>query len=91
MVINCNYEKHIQILSSLLCYENDPPIPADFIIGHGPMKEMFPGGYCRYHPTCSEYGYQSIEKFGLVKGGVKTVWRILRCNPFSKGGNDPVK
>ena len=55
------------------------------------MKEMFPGGYCRYHPTCSEYGYQSIEKFGLVKGGVKTVWRILRCNPFSKGGNDPVK
>ena len=60
-------------------------------LDHGPMKEMFPGGYCRYHPTCSEYGYQSIEKFGLVKGGVKTVWRILRCNPFSKGGNDPVK
>jgi hypothetical protein len=58
---------------------------------HGIFKEMFPGGYCRFHPTCSEYTYQSIEKHGLIKGGLKGAWRILRCNPFSDGGNDPVK
>ena len=60
-------------------------------LDHGFMKDMFPGGYCRYHPTCSEYGYDAIKKYGLFKGGIKTAWRILRCNPFSKGGNDPVK
>ena len=46
---------------------------------------------CRFHPTCSEYTYQSIEKFGIVKGSLKGTYRILRCNPFTKGGYDPVK
>lgn len=45
---------------------------------------------CKYIPTCSEYGIEAIEKYGVLKGGVLTVWRILRCNPFSKGGYDPV-
>lgn len=45
---------------------------------------------CKYIPTCSEYGIEAIEKYGALKGGVLTVWRILRCNPFSKGGYDPV-
>ena len=45
---------------------------------------------CKYIPTCSEYGLQAIEKYGAFKGGLLTVWRILRCNPFSKGGYDPV-
>ena len=45
---------------------------------------------CKFIPTCSEYGIQAIEKYGVLKGGVLTVWRILRCNPFSKGGYDPV-
>ncbi|NCN07802.1 membrane protein insertion efficiency factor YidD [Candidatus Falkowbacteria bacterium] len=58
---------------------------------HGIMKVFFPHGYCKYHPTCSEYGYQAIEKYGVVKGGLMSFWRILRCNPFSKGGNNPVK
>ena len=44
---------------------------------------------CNY-PTCSQYGIEAIEKYGAVKGGALTVWRILRCNPFSKGGYDPV-
>jgi hypothetical protein len=43
---------------------------------------------CRYYPTCSNYAVQAIEKYGVVKGGLKAVWRILRCNPFSKGGVD---
>lgn len=45
---------------------------------------------CKYYPTCSQYGLEAIERFGAFKGGILTVWRILRCNPFSKGGYDPV-
>ena len=45
---------------------------------------------CKFIPTCSEYGIEAIEKYGALKGGLLTIWRILRCNPFSKGGYDPV-
>lgn len=45
---------------------------------------------CIYVPTCSEYGIEAIQKYGACKGGFLTLWRILRCNPFAKGGYDPV-
>lgn len=45
---------------------------------------------CIYVPTCSEYSLEAIEKYGAFKGGILTLWRILRCNPFVKGGFDPV-
>lgn len=45
---------------------------------------------CPYYPSCSVYGYEAIEKYGALKGGLLATWRILRCNPFSKGGYDPV-
>lgn len=45
---------------------------------------------CKFTPTCSQYGLEAIERFGAVKGGLLTVWRILRCNPWSAGGYDPV-
>ena len=45
---------------------------------------------CKYYPVCSVYGIQAIERFGAIKGTALTVWRILRCNPFSRGGYDPV-
>ena len=45
---------------------------------------------CRFTPTCSEYGYVAIGKYGLFKGGWMTFTRILRCNPWSHGGYDPV-
>ena len=46
---------------------------------------------CKFYPSCSEYMKQAIEKYGSVKGVFLAVWRILRCNPFSKGGFDPLK
>lgn len=46
---------------------------------------------CKFYPTCSEYTKQAIEKYGALKGTMLGVWRILRCNPFSKGGYDPLK
>ncbi|MBR6223058.1 MAG: membrane protein insertion efficiency factor YidD [Lachnospiraceae bacterium] len=45
---------------------------------------------CKYYPTCSNYAIEAIEKYGAIKGGLLAFWRILRCNPFSKGGYDPV-
>ena len=57
---------------------------------HGFMRVFYPGGFCRFQPTCSDYTYLAIEKHGVIRGGFKGAWRILRCNPFSKGGWDPV-
>ncbi len=46
--------------------------------------------YCKYFPTCSEYALIAIEKYGAIKGSYLTIKRIIRCNPMSKGGYDPV-
>lgn len=43
---------------------------------------------CKYHPSCSQYAHDALHKHGLVKGSAKAAWRILRCNPWSKGGVD---
>lgn len=48
------------------------------------------GPVCRYYPSCSHYGYGAIEVHGAVKGSLMTAWRILRCNPWSRGGVDHV-
>jgi putative membrane protein insertion efficiency factor len=45
---------------------------------------------CKYHPTCSAYAVQAIESYGILRGVVLAGWRLLRCNPFSHGGYDPV-
>ena len=46
---------------------------------------------CKFNPTCSEYTRQAIEKYGALKGTILGIYIILRCNPFSKGGYDPLK
>ncbi len=51
----------------------------------------YKGYRCPYIPSCSQYGIMAIEKYGPFKGGALALWRILRCNPFSRGGYDPVK
>ncbi len=58
---------------------------------HSPLQVLYPNGFCRFHPTCSQYGIDAFNKYGVIKGGALTCWRILRCNPWNKGGNDPVK
>ncbi len=45
---------------------------------------------CRYRPTCSEYALGALSEWGLICGGALSLWRVLRCNPFSRGGDDPV-
>jgi putative membrane protein insertion efficiency factor len=54
------------------------------------ISPTLPADTCRYYPTCSHYGYQAIYKYGVLKGGWMAFTRVLRCNPFSKGGYDPV-
>lgn len=52
-----------------------------------PIKQY---GKCKYYPTCSSYAIEALQVHGLIKGSILTIWRILRCNPFSRGGYDPV-
>jgi len=56
---------------------------------YGWFKHRYPTGYCKFHPTCSEYCKQSVNKNGVLKGLLYGGWRVLRCNPWSKGGEDP--
>ncbi len=58
---------------------------------HGMLRVFFPGGVCRYSPTCSQYALDSIRTFGVVRGGVFSLRRVLRCHPFAQGGYDPVR
>ena len=58
------------------------------------QKEISPAkgsACCKYIPCCSEYTRQAVMKYGAFRGLLKGAWRILRCNPFSKGGYDPLK
>lgn len=55
------------------------------------LKLFFPfDSSCRFQPTCSRYTYQAIEKYGVLRGGWMGFKRILRCNPWNKGGHDPI-
>ena len=56
----------------------------------GFMKIFFPYGACRYYPTCSEYGRQSVQEHGAIKGSGYAIRRVLCCNPLAKGGYDPI-
>lgn len=56
---------------------------------HGFVKIFFPRGFCRFRPTCSDYAISALEKYGFFKGGIRAIWRVLRCNPWNKGGHDP--
>jgi putative membrane protein insertion efficiency factor len=54
------------------------------------LSPRFSHGSCRFTPTCSQYAIEAIETHGIFKGSALAIWRIMRCNPFNKGGYDPV-
>lgn len=54
------------------------------------LSRTLPPNTCRFHPSCSHYGYRAIYKHGAIKGGRLAIWRVLRCNPFNPGGFDPI-
>lgn len=54
------------------------------------ISPIFPPS-CRFYPTCSHYSLEAFQKYGVFKGLYKSAWRILRCNPFNKGGYDPLE
>jgi putative membrane protein insertion efficiency factor len=55
------------------------------------VSPLLPQGTCKYHPSCSAYAVEALRAHGLVKGSVLAGWRLLRCNPWSHGGVDPVE
>jgi uncharacterized protein len=63
---------------------------AGLIVGYRRYVTPFTPATCRYYPTCSSYGLAAIRTHGAVKGTVLTVWRVLRCNPWTRGGVDHV-
>lgn len=85
MKSSLTYLPRVMVLRMIRFYQKT------FSFDHGLFSHLFPYGYCRFKPTCSEYVYQAVEKYGLIKGGLKGLWRVIRCNPFNKGGYDPVK
>lgn len=66
-------------------------IPLVIIRGYQKLISPFFLPHCRFHPTCSEYSYQAIEKHGLIKGIWLAIVRLSKCHPFHEGGYDPVK
>lgn len=68
-------------------------VPSKFLIGCVRLYQMLIspliGRNCRFQPTCSSYFIQAVQKYGPVRGSLKGIWRICRCNPFNPGGEDP--
>jgi uncharacterized protein len=54
------------------------------------LSPLFAGS-CKYHPSCSQYAIDAIRRHGVLRGAVLAAWRLLRCNPWSHGGHDPVE
>ena len=69
-------------------------LPADLLVATVRLYQVtlspLVGRQCRFTPTCSHYFIDAVRKHGALRGSIKGIWRILRCNPFGKGGYDPV-
>ena len=59
------------------------------IAGYRRILSPFLGSQCRYYPTCSAYAAQALQRYGFFRGNMKIVWRLLRCAPWGRGGEDP--
>lgn len=58
---------------------------------HGPLRHLYPYGYCRHHPTCSAYAIQTLRHDGLLMGTFKTCWRLLGCNPWRRPDDERIR
>jgi hypothetical protein len=85
-----NLEPALSEIPLTLGYLPRLPALAAIRLYQATLSRGLPADTCRFTPTCSHYSYQAIVKYGLLKGSALSVWRILRCQPFSKGGYDPV-
>jgi putative membrane protein insertion efficiency factor len=65
-------------------------VQAPIVVYQRVISPAFPRR-CRYEPTCSSYAVRALQQFGILRGLVLATWRVLRCNPFSHGGYDPVE
>ena len=54
------------------------------------LRPFLGPGSCKYHPSCSQYALDALQRYGLVRGTILAAWRLARCNPWSRGGFDPV-
>lgn len=61
-----------------------------FLVTYRKVVSPLYGDVCRYYPSCSAYGLGVVQQFGLVRGSAMALWRILRCNPWARGGIDDV-
>ncbi|MCX6739824.1 MAG: membrane protein insertion efficiency factor YidD [Candidatus Parcubacteria bacterium] len=61
-----------------------------FSFDHGPLARIFPFLGCCFYPSCSQYTYEAVDKYGIFKGCWLGLKRVIRCNPLSKGGHDPL-
>ena len=68
-------------------------IPGLILIGMARLYQLllspWLGQHCRFHPTCSVYFIESVQKYGAIRGACRGIWRICRCNPWNAGGDDP--
>ncbi|MCL5435681.1 MAG: membrane protein insertion efficiency factor YidD [Patescibacteria group bacterium] len=71
------------ILGAITIYQNI------FSPDHGWLSGRHPFGYCRFYPSCSEYTFQAVEKFGVIQGSYLAIRRVLSCNPFSPPAYKP--
>ncbi len=58
---------------------------------HGWLRVFYSAGYCKFQPTCSQYAYEAIDRYGALQGSWLGIKRIFRCNPWNAGGEDPVR
>jgi len=92
MVMNRNYPEELSLRNFKITLVNFPQWLLLVLIRlyQKSISPTLPANTCKFYPSCSHYSYQAIYKYGFLKGLVMTLWRVLRCNPFSQGGFDPV-
>ncbi|MBQ3033528.1 MAG: membrane protein insertion efficiency factor YidD [Deferribacterales bacterium] len=78
-------------LLNFLCRLHPKNIAIELIEMYKLFLSPYFGNQCRFYPTCSTYAIEAFRKKGFIFGLLLTIWRLLRCNPFCKGGYDPVK